>query len=90
MKYDFFFLSLSGYILFTACIRTNGFISLFSDNSLGFHLGAYSSIVLEIAAIIRTFFRRSLPSIYIRVLVLLFSLFLIGVILVWITISNGI
>jgi hypothetical protein len=80
----------TGYLLFTLTILTNGFLFL-GNNCVGFHLGAILSLCLEIAAIIRVFFRQSSTNMYVRKLTSFFALILIGVIVFWLrAISSGV
>jgi hypothetical protein len=90
MRFDYFLMVVVGYLLFTLNILTNGF-SFLGNSGVGFHLGAILALCLEIAAIIRVFFRQSSTNMYVRTLVSFFALILIGVIVFWLqAVSNGI
>ena len=87
IRFDYFLMVVVGYLLFTLNILTNGFLFL-GNNYIGFHVGAILALSLEIAAIIRVFFRQSSTSTHVRALVSFFALILIGVILFWLRSGN--
>lgn len=90
IRFDYFLMLVSGYLLFALNILTNGF-SFLGNNIVGFHLGAILALCLEIAAIIRVFFRQSSTNIYVRISVSFFALILIGATVLWLqAVSNGI
>ena len=89
IRFDYFLMLVTGYLLFTLTILTNGFLFL-GNNYVGFHLGAILALCLEIAAIIRVFFRQSSTKMYVRTLISFFAIILIGVIVLWIWAMRGV